>query len=312
MLSIETVSKSFGNHLALNEITFEVPRGRVVGFLGPNGAGKTTTMRAVLGLVEVESGTIAWEGNPIGPRVRRRFGYMPEERGLYPRMRMDEHLEFLSRLTDPAPGEPRAGIAARIASLTEELGVSDRLRSRVEELSFGNRQRVQLIAAMAHSPELLILDEPFSGLDPTAAAGLVRLIRAEASRGAAVLVSSHQMEMIGEACDDIVVIAGGEIRRRGGLEAWAEEAPMRRLRVVLSGEISPLDLPTPFVQIPSRGRIVTAQVPRDFGVTETADLMMELAGRAGVEVVSLALTPPTLGELFAAEVETDGGGGAGR
>ena len=163
VLQIEDLCRRFGALTALDHLTFEVPAGQVVGFLGPNGAGKTTTMRAIFDLTDLEAGTITWNGSVVGQAERRRFGYMPEERGLYPSMLVGEQLQYLGRLH----GMTAADALAASTSWLERLGIADRAGSKVEALSHGNQQRVQLVAALLHGPELLVLDEPLAGLDPS-------------------------------------------------------------------------------------------------------------------------------------------------
>ena len=162
-LQLDGLRRKYGAVTALDDLSFEVPAGQVVGFLGPNGAGKTTTMRAIFGLTDLDAGTVRWNGAPVGQAERRRFGYMPEERGLYPGMLVGEQLEYLGRLH----GLSALEAAAATDTWLDRLGIADRRDSKVETLSHGNQQRVQLTAALVHEPELLVLDEPLSGLDPT-------------------------------------------------------------------------------------------------------------------------------------------------
>ncbi|HXQ85935.1 MAG TPA: ATP-binding cassette domain-containing protein, partial [Gaiella sp.] len=207
MLSIDAIGKRFGEVTALDGCSFNVERGRMLGFLGPNGAGKTTTMRAIFGLVELDTGAVLWDGRPIGPVERLRFGYMPEERGLYPRMRVREQLAYLGRLHGL---NARDADAAASEWLTR-LGLADRADAKVVELSHGNQQRAQLAAALVHTPELLVLDEPFAGLDPVAVRTLAQVLRDEAARGVAVLFSSHQLDLVEEICEEVAIIDRGRI-----------------------------------------------------------------------------------------------------
>ena len=231
MLSFVDVSKRFGAVQALADCSFSVARGRMLGFLGPNGAGKTTAMRAVFGLVRLDRGEVLWDGRPVGLAERLGFGYMPEERGLYPRMPVGDQLEYFGCLH----GLGAAVARAAGSDWLERLGLADRADAKVEELSHGNQQRVQLAVALLHEPDLLVLDEPFAGLDPVAVHTLAEVLRGEASRGAAVLFSSHQLELVEDICEEVAIIDHGVIVATGGggraetrLAAATDRAPTRR------------------------------------------------------------------------------------
>ena len=213
---LDGLRRTYGDLTALDDLSFEVPEGQVVGFLGPNGAGKTTAMRAVFGLTDLDAGTIRWNGAPVGHAERRRFGYMPEERGLYPGMVVGEQLEYLGRLHGLSATE------AATASDTwlERLGVADRRHSKVETLSHGNQQRVQLAAALVHDPELLVLDEPLSGLDPTGIDAIGEVLVDQARAGCCVLFSSHQLDQVEDLCEWVTIIDHGRLSRRGRWKRW--------------------------------------------------------------------------------------------
>ncbi len=189
VLELDDLHRRFGDVVALDGMSFTVPSGKVVGFLGPNGSGKTTAMRAVLGVTGLDSGSVRFAGQPVDAAMRRRCGYMPEERGLYPGMEVLDQLEYLGRLH----GMNAAAAVRSGELLCERLGLSERVGSKVEELSLGNQQRVQLAAALVHDPELLVLDEPFSGLDPVGIDDLSSVLGKRAQAGATVLFSSHQL-----------------------------------------------------------------------------------------------------------------------
>ncbi len=216
---------------ALQGVDFDVPKGEVFGFLGPNGAGKTTAMRAVFGLVDLDQGAVRWRGGPIGPTERARFGYMPEERGLYPRMRVREQLVYLGELC----GQSTAAAARSVDGWLERLGLAARARDRLDTLSHGNQQRVQLIAALANRPELLVLDEPFAGLDPLAIATMAELLAEVAADGATVLFSSHQLDLVEDICEDVVIIDCGRIVRSGDLDDLRAAVPLRLVDIRYRG-----------------------------------------------------------------------------
>ena len=214
MLNVECVSKSFGDRAALDDVSFEVGPGRLTGFVGGNGAGKTTTMRIILGVLAADSGRVTLDGEPLTPDDRRRFGYMPEERGLYPKMRVTEQLVYLARLHGLGP----RSAAANARGLLERLELGERADDPIESLSLGNQQRAQIAAALVHDPEVLVLDEPFSGLDPMAVETVLAVLKEQAGAGVPVLFSSHQLDVVERLCDDLVVISDGEIRASGSRE----------------------------------------------------------------------------------------------
>ncbi|MCX6466270.1 MAG: ATP-binding cassette domain-containing protein [Pseudonocardiales bacterium] len=207
MLEIKGVSKRFGPVRALDDVTFAVQPGEVFGFVGSNGAGKTTTMRIVLGVLTADAGEVRWKGAAVDADLRRRIGYMPEERGLYPKMKVGEQLTYLARLHGLGP----ADAAAAVRRWTEVLGVGHRLRDEVQKLSLGNQQRVQLAAALVHDPEVLVLDEPFSGLDPSAVEVMSGVLRDKAADGVPVIFSSHQLELVERLSDRVGIISDGRM-----------------------------------------------------------------------------------------------------
>ncbi|GGL81139.1 ABC transporter ATP-binding protein [Microlunatus endophyticus] len=211
MLEITKINRSFGARQVLTDVSFDVPGGRITGFVGRNGAGKTTTMRIVLGVLTADSGEVRLDGALLTPADRRRFGYMPEERGLYPKMPVAEQLVYLARLH----GLSQRAARHNTSDLLAKLELSDRAGDKVETLSLGNQQRAQIAAALVHDPQALILDEPFSGLDPLAVDVVLAVLRERAAAGVPVLFSSHQLDIVEQLCDDLVIIAGGTIRAAG-------------------------------------------------------------------------------------------------
>ena len=215
MITIDHVSKRFGERLALDDVSFEIGDGRLTGFVGANGAGKTTTMRVILGVLAADEGEVLQDGEPLGSEERRRFGYMPEERGLYPKMKVAEQIEYLGRLR----GLTRSEAVASTAALLDRLELSARAGDTIESLSLGNQQRAQIAAALVHEPDVLVLDEPFSGLDPVAVDSVVGVLQERAARGVPVLFSSHQLELVERLCEDLVIIGDGKIRAAGSADA---------------------------------------------------------------------------------------------
>jgi len=233
VLQLDNISKSFGTRPALDGVSFSVRDGRMTGFVGGNGAGKTTAMRILLGVLDSDAGEIQLDGKPLGAEQRRHFGYMPEERGLYPKMKVREQLVYLARLH----GYASAAAGRNADALLEELGLEERRDSMLESLSLGNQQRAQIAASLVHEPEVLVLDEPFSGLDPLAVDTVVEVLKSRAASGTSVLFSSHQLEIVERLCDDLVIIADGSIRASGEREALREQHSAPRYDIVTTGDL---------------------------------------------------------------------------
>lgn len=292
MLEFDSAVKRFGDLAALDGCTFCARPGRLTGFLGPNGAGKTTAMRTVFGLVQLDAGTVRWRGRPVDAPQRARFGYMPEERGLYARMRVREQLVYLGRLC----GRPRDDVARVTDRWLERLGLADRADDRLDALSHGNQQRVQLVAALVNEPDLLVLDEPFSGLDPLAMAAMADLLAELAAGGATVLFSSHQLDLVEDLCEDVVIIDRGRVALAGDLAELRAAVPQRYLDVRYRGPapdwsaLAAVAVVEVVEQTDGRSRL------RVDGDTGPATVLAAVQGTA--EIVSFSYQPPTLSELF--------------
>lgn len=230
VLEVDGLHKSFGEVRALSGLGFTVGPGQVYGFVGRNGAGKTTTMRIVLGVLAPDAGQVRWQGRPVDAEVRRRMGYMPEERGLYPKMQVREQLEYLARLHGVGARRAREAVTEWL----EVLGIAERAGDRVEALSLGNQQRVQLAAALVHDPEVLVLDEPFSGLDPVGVDALSGALRRRVADGVPVVFSSHQLDLVERLCDAVGIVREGRMVASGTV-AELRGSRHRRLRVVVDG-----------------------------------------------------------------------------
>ncbi|MBQ0977101.1 ABC transporter ATP-binding protein [Micromonospora sp. M61] len=231
-LRLDGVDRSFGDRQVLKNVSFEVAAGRMTGFVGANGAGKTTTMRIILGVLSADAGEVSWGGMTLTRQDRQRFGYMPEERGLYPKMTTREQVTYLGRLHGlDAPAARRA-----TDTLLERVGLGARGDDLLETLSLGNQQRAQIAAALVHDPEVLVLDEPFSGLDPLAVDTVVTVLRERASAGAPVLFSSHQLDVVERLCDDLVIIGDGVIRAAGSRQQLRDSYTVPRYELVVAGD----------------------------------------------------------------------------
>jgi ABC-2 type transport system ATP-binding protein len=227
-LELNDLRRTYGEVVALDDLSFTVPPGQVFGFLGPNGAGKTTTMRAIFGLTDLDAGSVRWDGAPVGAAERRRFGYMPEERGLYPNMLVGEQVQYIGRLH----GLDASAAASATTQWLERLAVADRATSKVATLSHGNQQRVQLAAALVHDPEALVLDEPLGGLDPAGIDAIGEVLVERAHSGRCVLFSSHQLDLVEDLCESVAIIDHGRLVVSGTVDELAVSgAPRLVVRV---------------------------------------------------------------------------------
>jgi ABC-2 type transport system ATP-binding protein len=290
MLEVSGLQKRYGKVTALDGATFAAAPGRIVGFLGRNGAGKTTAMRCIFGLARPDAGTVTWEGRAIDQAVRYRFGYMPEQRGLYPRMKILEQLTYFGEHHGLRGADSKRAAAAWL----ERFGLADRAKNRLEDLSHGNQQRVQLAAALIHDPVLLVLDEPFSGLDPVGIATMSAVLRERAAAGVAVLFSSHQLDLVEDICEDVVIIERGRIAAAGALDALKAGSGRQHLEVEVEGNGSAwLDGRPGLTIIERTGARAKILVPDGAGL----EALLAAAMAAG-HVVRFEYGPPALSELF--------------
>lgn len=289
MLQLTDITKSYAGRRVLDEVSFVVQPGRLTGFVGGNGAGKTTTMRIILGVLAKDAGTVMLDGAEITAADRRRIGYMPEERGLYPKMKVLEQIVYLARLH----GFSKTDAETRARSLLERLELGERLRDNVETLSLGNQQRAQIAAALVHDPEVLILDEPFSGLDPLAVDIVAGVLQARAAEGAAVLFSSHQLDVVERLCDDLVIIAGGEIRAAGSRDELRAQHSTRRFELIAASSAAWLATEPGIEVVTLEGGYAQFDADSD----ETAQRVLRRAVAQG-DVASFAPQHPTLAQIF--------------
>lgn len=287
-LQVQGLYKSFGDVHALRGVDLSVDRGQLVGFLGPNGAGKTTTMRSIIGLTAVDEGSILWNGSPITIDDRRDIGYMPQERGLYARMKVREHIAYIGRLA----GLDNATADRRADQWSERVGLEERRDDLIQELSTGNQQRVQLAVALVHEPNLLLLDEPFAGLDPVAVSMLSSVMTEQVERGATVVFSSHQLELVQDLAEDVTIIASGSTRATGKVTELRERSPHRIIELHWSGDV-PLWQPAesePLAAVTGASRF------RISAETDAAGLIAQ-AALEGM-ITSVSFEPPGLEDVF--------------
>lgn len=227
MLQVQNLRRTFGEATAVDDVSFAVEPGRMTGFVGANGAGKTTTMRMIMGVLAIHGGRVEWNGRQITAADRARFGYMPEERGLYPKQPVLDQLVYLGQLRGMSQGDARREAVRMLGRFQLE----ERHKDKLESLSLGNQQRVQIVAALLHRPTALILDEPFSGLDPVAVDSMVDLLRERIAEGTPVLFSSHQLDLVDRLCDNLVVLSGGQLVAAGDVDSLRRQGRQRH-RVV--------------------------------------------------------------------------------
>jgi ABC-2 type transport system ATP-binding protein len=234
-LDIDRVTKRFGRTVALDQLSFDVPKGRIFGFLGANGAGKTTTMRICLGILRADAGEVRWDGAPAWELPRRTFGYLPEERGLYPRLTVIEQLVYFASLY----GEPAGQARTNAHTWLERFRIPDLADRRAEELSKGNQQKVQFIAAILHRPDVLLMDEPFTGLDPVNLSLLRDAFLELRDEGRTIIFSTHQMEAAEALCESLAIVDHGRLVAGGTLGELKRTSQARTVRLGIEGEILP-------------------------------------------------------------------------
>jgi ABC-2 type transport system ATP-binding protein len=291
-LQVEHVNKSFGQFQAITDLSMKVEEGTIFGFLGANGAGKTTTMRMFLDLLRPDSGQITWNGTPVHEVIRRTFGYLPEERGLYPKMRVDEQLLFLARLH----GLARQVAEKALMEWLERFQITTNRKKKIEELSKGNQQKVQFLATILHDPAILVMDEPFSGLDPVNANVLKEAFLEMHRRGKTIIFSTHQLEQAEELCKDIVIINKGQSVVQGSVQEIKRQhgRNVARLKLDNDSEASWLDQ-LPGVQVTKRRQdYIEMQLQKNFN----PNLIVEAALQHGGIISRFELVEPSLTDIF--------------
>ena len=290
MLEFDGLHKSYGPDRVLDGVSFAVAPGSMFGFCGANGAGKTTTMRIAMGLVRADAGEVRWQGRPLDQALRRRIGYMPEERGLYPKMRVGEQLAYFARLH----GLDGAAAARAAEHWADRLGLGERRRDQVEKLSLGNQQRVQLAAALVGRPEVLILDEPFSGLDPVGVDALAEALLEQVRGGVPVVFSSHQLDLVERLCDAVGILARGAMVAAGPVAQLRRREAGRLLRVVVPDAPPGWAATLPGMRVVSE---LAGDTLLELGPGTDDQAVLAAALRTG-RVVHFARREPTLVELF--------------
>ncbi|WP_215193054.1 ABC transporter ATP-binding protein [Exiguobacterium sp. s95] len=291
MLELQNITKQFGDFTAVDELSFQVPEGQIFGLLGANGAGKTTTFRMLLGILQPTTGSITWKGKAI---PLSQIGYLPEERGLYPKIRVDEQLIFLAELRGMRRKEAKASLVAWL----DYFQIPQYEKMRVEQLSKGNQQKIQLISAVLHKPDLLILDEPFSGLDPVNVEQLKKAVRKLTTDGTTIVFSSHRMDHVEELCEHVAILDHGKPVVAGYLPDI--KAGYGKTRVLLATDAPPLlwDALPGILQVETEGTGYTLQVESK----EAADGLLRRLITEGFHVERFVWDQLSLQDIFIEEV----------
>ena len=288
-LKVSNLTKQFGTHVAVNDLSFEVKKSTVFGLLGRNGAGKSTTIKQILGLIDTTSGTIEWDGLKINPE-KLSIGYLPEERGLFVKKNVYEQLVYFGQLE----GMKKPEIEKAIDFWLERMEVSMNKHKMVSSLSKGNQQKIQLIATLLHDPELIILDEPFSGLDPVNVQVFIDIIKDEAEKGKTIILSSHQMGIVEELCDELVLLKHGVAEVSGSIQEIKYSYGFKNLIMVgdaqaITDGLTKLNLE--FTVDKNHVRVQTEN-------SMTAMAILGQLGEAGVVPAEFNVAPPTMQEIF--------------
>ncbi len=291
-LRVEHVNKSFGPFQAITDLSLEVKEGGLFGFLGANGAGKTTTMRMILDIFRPDSGQISWNGVPVSEVARRVWGYLPEERGLYPQMEVEDQLLFLARLNGLSKADAERGLEEWL----ERFQIKANRHKKIEELSKGNQQKVQFLAAILHNPDVLIMDEPFSGLDPVNASALKEAVLEMHRRGKTIIFSTHQMEQVEELCEDILIINKGQSVVQGSLQAIKRQHGRHLARLKLDNDSQALWLDElAGVEVTERRQ---DYIEMRLQPNVNPNLIVEAALQHGGIISMFELVEPSLNDIF--------------
>ena len=296
-LIVEHISKSFGTFQAIQDLSMEVREGAMFGFLGANGAGKTTTMRMILDIIRPDSGQITWNGNDVREVPRRSWGYLPEERGLYPKMMVEEQLLFLARLH----GMSKQDAKKELDEWFERFQINANRKKKIEELSKGNQQKIQFLAAIIHNPTILIMDEPFSGLDPVNANVLKEAFLEMHQRGKTIIFSTHQLEQVEEMCEDVVIINKGQTVVQGSVRDVKRQHGRNVIRLKLDNDPEALWLDTlEGIQVTKRRQdYIEMQIQAHLN----PNVIVEAALQHGGNITRFELAEPSLTDIF---IETIG------
>ena len=291
-LAIDGITKTFGSFTAVDNVSFQVQPGTIFGFLGTNGAGKTTTMRMILDIIRADSGQITWNGTPTRDMERSRFGYLPEERGLYPKMQVEEQLQFIGQLY----GASKHDVQTRLDQWLERFNITENRHKTVESLSKGNQQKIQFLAAVLHDPEILIMDEPYSGLDPVNAQQMKDAFHELVGQGKTIIFSTHQLNDAQELSADVAIIHRGNLLIAGPVDQVRQSTGEHYLRFAVAGdkELAWLDeMPEGHV-VDRRADFVEIGVPNE----SAARTILRTAMDRDLPVTMFEIDYPSLNDVF--------------
>ena len=293
ILQLDKVLKTYGNYTAVNQISFDMPTGSIFGLLGPNGAGKTSLIRIITTITRADSGTILFDGAPLDSNHPNFIGYMPEERGLYKKMKVGEDLLYVARLK----GLSKAEANRELKHWFDKFEIGDWWNKKVEELSKGMQQKIQFIATVLHKPKLLILDEPFSGLDPINSNLIKDEIYQLQQQGTSILFSTHRMEQVEEICQQIVLVNKGSVILNGGVKDIKNRYKKHLFKVDFDGQL-PGDLHSRAMVVEQQPGSVTVQLPEGHSANELLSLFIQHS----VQIIAFQEILPTLNEIFISRV----------
>lgn len=294
LLSLQHIVKQYGTYRASDDVSFEIPKGKIFGLLGPNGAGKTTLIRMITRILYPDSGTILFNGEPLSDKHTENTGYMPEERGLYKKMKVGDHLIYLGRLK----GLTQAQAKDSVTHWLKRFEIENWYNKNIEELSKGMSQKVQFIATVLHNPDLLILDEPFSGLDPINSKLIEEEIYNLSAQGKTIIFSTHRMEQVEEICDQIVLVNKGKIILEGEVKELKQRFKENVFRIAYLGTIDSNLLSAFNVVDKAAGELAVR-----FSEAHQGNLLLKLFIEQGVEVTSFVEVLPSINEIFIKQVK---------
>lgn len=288
-LELKDVTKKYGNKTVVNDISLSLENGKMLGFLGRNGAGKTTTFRMILGLTPLTEGSITYNGNKMGEHMFNKVGYLPEERGLHPKMKVKDELRYLATLK----GMPRKDFDQALDYWLNRFKIMENKEKKIEALSKGNQQKIQLLASLMHRPELLILDEPFSGLDPVNVELLKSAVKDLNEEGTTIIFSSHRMEHVEELCDDVCILNNGNLVLQGDIQSIKDQFELKKVVIETDKPLAELDEIEGASQVNRSKREITITVENQ----AAAERVYEAVTRSGF-VKRFQVLEPSIQDIF--------------